>query len=83
MSTLTVQLPESVKDRLAAAARRSGKTPAQFARETLEEHLKQTLPPGRPSLFEQSQDLCGSVRGGPRDLAANKKHLKGYGSWKR
>jgi hypothetical protein len=30
-----------------------------------------------------SRDLCGSAHGGPRDLAANKKHLADYGSWKR
>ena len=85
MSSLTLQLPDSLKDRLTAAARRSRKTPARFVRETLEDRLT-TMPAHSghsSSLYEQSRDLCGSVTGGPRDLAANKKHLNGYGSWKR
>jgi predicted DNA-binding protein len=82
MSTLTIQLPDDVKERLAAAARRSGKSPARFVRETLEERLTNGNTSRDASLFERSQDLCGSVRGGPRDLAANKRHLKAYGSWK-
>jgi hypothetical protein len=80
MSTLTIQLPDAVTEQLAAAARRSGKSPTRFARETLEARLKNGQAPGRTSLFERSRDLCGSVSGGPRDLAANKRHLKGYGS---
>ena len=80
MSTLTIQLPEALKEQLAAAARRSGKSPKRFARETLEARLKNSRATGRVSLFERSQDLCGSVSGGPRDLAANKRHLKGYGA---
>jgi len=80
MSTLTIQLPETVKEQLRAAARRSGKSPSRFVLETLEARLKNGRNSGRRSLFERSQDLCGSVAGGPRDLAANKRHLKGYGS---
>ncbi len=80
MSTLTIQLPDAVKEQLAAAARRLGKSPKRFARETLEARLKNGHASGRTSLFERSRDLCGSVGGGPRDLAANKRHLKGYGA---
>jgi hypothetical protein len=85
MSTLTLQLPNDLKDRLAAAARRSGKTPARYVRETLESRLErvQRRSAGGSSLYELSQDLCGSAVGGPRDLAADKKHLVAYGSWKR
>jgi hypothetical protein len=85
MSPLTLQLPDELKDRLAAAARQSGKTPARYVRETLENRLEsaQHRSTGGSSLYELSRDLCGSAVGGPRDLAANKKHLNGYGSWKR
>lgn len=85
MSTLTIQLPEDLKGELTAAARRSRTTPARFVRETLEQRLKSGRVPsaGRVSLYELSRDLCGSVAGGPRDLAANKAHLDSYGSWKR
>jgi len=85
MRTLTLQLPDDLKDQLALAARHSGKSPARFAREALADRLKATRPrpTGGSSLYELSKDLCGSVKGGPRDLAGNKKHLNGYGSWKR
>jgi len=85
MSTLTLQLPDSLKDQLARAARQSGKTPARFVREALEHRLKAAplRSAGSSSLYELSRDLCGTAEGGPRDLAANKKHLNGYGSWKR
>jgi hypothetical protein len=85
MSTLTLQLPDGLKDQLTLAARRSGTSPARFVRETLENRLKATHPPatGGSTLYELSRDLCGSAHAGPRDLAANKKHLAGYGSWKR
>ena len=84
MSTLTVQLPDGLIAQLTLTARRFGKSPARFVRETLENRLKATqpLPTGGSTLYELSRDLCGSAHGGPRDLAANKKHLAGYGSWK-
>ncbi|PWU16731.1 MAG: hypothetical protein C5B50_12835 [Verrucomicrobia bacterium] len=85
MSILRLPLPEKLNQRLTLAARRSGKTPARFVRETVEARLaKADLPLTEgPSLYARSRDLCGSVSGGPRDLASNKKHLNGYGAWKR
>ena len=84
MSTLTIRLPDDLKGELTVAARRSGKTPARFVREVVEHRLKtgRIRSTGQASLYELSSDLCGSVTGGPRDLAANKKYLNGYGSWK-
>ena len=83
MNALTIQLPASLKSKLATAAKRLGKSPEQFVRETLQATLKKPTPAPGPSLYERSRDLCGSVNGGPSDLARHKKHLKGYGSWKR
>lgn len=84
MSTLTIQLPDALKMQLKAVARQSGKTPARFVRETLEHRLKSgRRKASRVSLYELTQDLCGSVTGGPGDLARNKKHLEGFGAWKR
>jgi hypothetical protein len=85
MSTMTLQLPYKLKQRLMLAARRSGRTPARFVREAVEARL--AVDPLAPatglSLYELSRDLCGSVSGGPGDLASNKRHLDGYGSWER
>jgi len=84
VSTLTLQLPDELKSQLTVAARRAGKTPARLARETLEERFRNAKAPAasKKSLYELGRDLCGSVNGGPTDLASNKKHLRGYGSWK-
>ncbi len=84
MSTLTLRLPDKLKLRLTLAARHAGKTPARFVVESVEACLGggSLRWAGRMSLYELSRDLCGSVSGGPRDLASNKAHLNGYGSWK-
>ena len=83
MSAITVELPAALKTQVATTARRLGLSPARFVREAVEARLRAPAPPEGRSLFELSQDLCGSVAGGARDLARNKRHLRGYGSWKR
>jgi len=85
MSTLTLRMPNKLKLRLTLAARRAGKTPARFVVESVEARLGRAPlgAGGGISLYELSRDLCGSISGGPRDLASNKDHLVGYGSWKR
>ena len=76
-------MPDELKERLTAEARRLRKRPAQLVQEALEARLQTGSQPTRQSVHDLSRDLCGSVTGGPRDLARNKSHLKGYGSWKR
>ncbi|MBI2926138.1 MAG: hypothetical protein HYY24_10575 [Verrucomicrobia bacterium] len=83
MSTLSIEIPTRMKAELAAAARRLGVSTDRFVREILRANLK-APPTAHPrTLYERSRDLCGSVNGGPPDLARNREHLKGYGSWKR
>lgn len=82
-STVSLELPGPLKRKLELHARRSGISLSQLVIETLEPRLKRPRANGRRSLYEMSKDLCGSVRGGPRDLAANPKYLTGYGAWKR
>ena len=83
MSTLSIELPTTLKKKLETQARRLGISPSRFVREALETRLKRLRANGRRSLYELSKDLCGSVSGGPHELAANRKHLAGYGAWKR
>lgn len=83
MSGLVLNLPARLRTRLDAEAQRLGRTPEQFAKDALVERLKPSAGPRNRTLFERSRDLCGSVQGGPTDLARNKDHLEGYGSWKR
>lgn len=83
MSTVTIELPDTLKQRLDQEARRLRITPARLVRRTLEASLKNGTKQSGPTLFELTRDLCGSVTGGPRNLARNKRRLKGYGAWKR
>ena len=83
MSALTIRLPASLKSKLVQAAKRLGKSPEEFVRETLRASLQEPAPSPAPSLYNLSRDLCGNVNGGPSDLARNKAHLEGYGTWGR
>ncbi len=78
MSTATISLPVELKARAATAAKKAGMSTARFVREAVESKLT-TDGAARPSLYELTKDLCGSVKGGPRDLSNKKKHLAGYG----
>ena len=83
MTSLTIQLPNKLKDRLTAAARQRRVTAARFVVKAMETHLRAANEPLAASLHDLSRDLCGSVKDAPIDLARNKRHLQAYGSWKR
>ena len=80
MSSATISLPSELKSRAASAAKRAGVSTAQFVRDAVEVKLAANgASAPRPSLYDLTRDLCGSVTGGPRDLSEKKKHLAGYG----
>ena len=83
MNSQTLELPDDLKKKVTAAARKLGVSRERFVRDALEARLREKQAVVPPSLYDLSRDLCGSVKGGPRDLARNKAHLKGYGSWRR
>jgi plasmid stability protein len=83
MSTLTIRIPDRLKSELSARAKANGKTVPQMVREILHGQLTGEEQPTTASLYDRSQDLCGRLRGGPADLARNRKHLTAYGTWKR
>lgn len=83
MSTVTIQLPDVLKARLESEARRLGSNPSRIVRDALQARLAPQRKANGLSLYDRSKDLCGSVTGGPRDLASSTRHLKGYGAWKR
>jgi hypothetical protein len=58
---------------------RRGQTKSQLIREALENAFGQRTGIHTATIYDLTRDLCGSVRGGPRDLASNKKHLADYG----
>jgi len=78
VKTLAIKLPEEVDARLAATAKRSGRTKSALVREAVMLLLDRTSP-ARGSAAELAGDLIGSVRGLPVDLSDNPEHLKGFG----
>lgn len=82
MNATSIELPPGLSRRVRSAAKRRKMTPELFVVTTLEAALGSKPPVRKPSLFDQASDLCGSVAGGPPDLARHPRHLKGYSAWK-
>ncbi|MGE5208235.1 MAG: hypothetical protein ACM3KL_02770 [Alphaproteobacteria bacterium] len=79
MHTISVKIPHSLKLRMESESSRRGQTKSRLIREVLEDAFGQKTKIQTATVYDLTRDLCGSVRGGPRDLASNKKHLVGYG----
>ena len=47
------------------------------------EHQPAKKPLKKPSLHDLMKDGCGIVDSGVPDLATNKKHMEGFGRWRR
>jgi negative regulator of replication initiation len=77
MKTFTVKLDEPSEQWLAAQARKLGRTKSDIVRDLIAR--QRTPKQGRRTLHDIMKDVCGSVKGGPRDLSTNKKHLAGLG----
>jgi hypothetical protein len=79
MKTLSLRVPDRLYARLAAAARRKGKTKSALVREILYRFLAREEYGARPgSCLDLAADLAGCVSG-PKDLATNKRFMRGYG----
>lgn len=79
MRTITCKLPEILDAELAAVAGKRGISKSDLVREAIEENLKKEKRRTRVSAYEVMKDACGIIKGKPRDLATNPKHLKGFG----
>ena len=80
MKTMSLKLPEDINTRLTGRARALCKTKSELTREALTRMLEDDSTDGvsGASCLDMVRDLVG-VASGPRDLASNKKHLRGYG----
>jgi Arc/MetJ-type ribon-helix-helix transcriptional regulator len=76
MVTLTVKLPEALAAKLDALVRRRGQSRSDIVREAIERAVGEG--PGNESVYDLLQDLKG-VGEGPKDLASNPKHMRGFG----
>ena len=81
MSVLTCKLPQALDGRLAELARLRGVPKSLLVRGAIEAKIAQGAAARRlrSNLPEALGDSVGSIASGKRDLARNKKHLKGYG----
>ena len=81
MSVLTCKLPHALDGRLVELAKRRGVPKSVLVREAIEAKIAQeAAAPRHPAnLIEALGDSVGSMASGKRDLARNKKHLRGYG----
>jgi predicted DNA-binding protein len=77
MTTITCKIPKEIDARLEAAARQRRVTKSQIVRDALLANLRKAKP--KLSAFDLVKDLCGVIKGGPRDYASNPKYLKDFG----
>jgi predicted transcriptional regulator len=78
MKTLSLKLPESLLERLDAAARERGESRSVLLREAIETVLSGEVRVQHGSCLDLAKDLAGSVMG-PEDLSFNKRRMDGYG----
>jgi predicted DNA-binding protein len=80
MNTISVKIPHRLKLRVESESSRRGLSRSRLIREALEQVFGKEKRTPDATVFDLTKDLCGSVRGGPRDLASNKKYLDRYGA---
>jgi hypothetical protein len=78
MRTVSLKLPESLDQKLAAIAAKRGASKSAVVREALEAYVQddKRIRPG--SCLTLAGELVGCVVG-PTDLSFHKKHMKGFG----
>ena len=79
MQTISLKLPDDLLADLEREAKARRVTKSFVVRESLETALRRRLGRGRTTCFDLAQDLAGSLKGLPRDLAHNPKYMEGFG----
>jgi len=79
MKTLTVKLPDPLFFEIADQAKARNISKSDVVRERLAPRSELASKGRRGSLWSRMQDVVIDSRALPRDLSANKKHLKAYG----
>jgi predicted DNA-binding protein len=77
MTTISQKQPDHLAERLEQESHSRQTTKSAIVRESLE----QTLNPRekKPSCYDLTKDLIGSIKGLPKDLATNPKYMEGFG----
>lgn len=79
MSTISLKLPDRLLELLEQESRSRRTTKSSLVRECLEKTLAASSQHGEATCYDLARDLAGSVKGLPRDLATNPKHLESFG----
>lgn len=80
MKTITLKVDENLDNWLRSEAKKLGRSKSDIAREALE--LRRSGQQGQ-SIHDIMKDVCGVIKGGPKDYASNRKYLKGLGRWRK
>jgi predicted DNA-binding protein len=77
MKTLTLRLDAGVDQWLTEEAKRLGRTKSEIVRAAI---LQQRNGKRQLSVHDRMKNVCGTIKGAPRDLSSNlRKYLKGFG----
>ena len=77
--TLTVRIDDELDEELEHEARRLRVSKGELVRDA----LRARLAAPKPSAYDLLKPLVGIVKGGPRDVSTNKKHMAGFGRGRR
>ncbi len=74
MESMSIKLPRTLSAKVSRLAKRRNVSRTEVVRDALEAYTAADRSAG-----SAVSDLKGCLKGLPRDLSANQKHLKGYG----
>lgn len=77
MDTLTLKIPNSIKEKLNSYSKRKGLNKSEVVRNALSEFLSKDEEK-QGTFYDLAKDLAGSVNG-ESDLSTNKIHFSEYG----
>jgi predicted DNA-binding protein len=77
VTTITCKIPDKISAHLSALARHRRVPKSQIVREALAASFRKAK--SNVSAFDLMKDVCGIVKGGPKDYASHRRHLKGFG----
>jgi hypothetical protein len=79
MATISLKLPDLLLEVLEKESRARGTTKSALVRECLTKSLDGHRSGEASTCYDLAHDLAGSLKGLPRDLATNPKHMDGFG----
>ena len=80
MRTISVKIDPALYAWLERQSKLLGRSKSALVRDALIEYRKQFT---AESVTERAGNLVGKYYSGVKDLATNKKYMKGFGEWKR